>query len=117
MRNIINLLLTMLVLWIGTNYFHQYIQIDSNQIIVIVSLLMFAFDMIYGWILMLSAISSTVLIGCVPFILGVIAMPFLDFIKLYILTKNLNGFVINGFWTYVILVLILSMFKLEIKSK
>jgi hypothetical protein len=114
MRKIINLLLTVLVLWVGTTYFHQYIQIDSNQTIIIASLLMVAFDIVYGWFMMASVLTSPILIGCLPLILGVIAIPFLDLIKLQLLSNYLNGFVIHGFWTYVLLVIVLSMFKVKI---
>jgi hypothetical protein len=64
-----------------------------------------------------SMLTSVIAIGCLPFVLGIILAPFLNFIKLYVLSTYLPGFYINGFWTYIFLVAALFIFKLGDKSK
>jgi hypothetical protein len=116
MKKIINFFLTVLIFWLGMTYFSEYIQINNTQTLLIASLLMFALDLLFIALMYVSMLTSVIAIGCLPFIIGIIVLPFLDFIKLYYMSKYLSGFYINGFWTYILLVAALSIFKLRDKS-
>jgi uncharacterized membrane protein YvlD (DUF360 family) len=117
MRKIINFLLTMFVLWVGSQYFYPYIRIDSTKTLIIATVLMFAMSIAFGYIMLLSAFLTPILIGCLPLLITVILVPFLKIIELWILNKYLVGFHIYGFGTYVLLGVIMFIFSIEIKTK
>ncbi|KRF09919.1 phage holin family protein [Paenibacillus sp. Soil787] len=117
MRNILNLLVTFLVFWCGSYYFNPYISISDTKTLILATVLMFVISFIYGFLLTVSMISMVVGIGCLTTPLLVVASLVLTPIKLWLLDKYLTGFEIHGFWTYVILSIILSIFTVKVKSK
>lgn len=116
MKNIINALLTGLIFWLGNEYFGEYISIENTKILILATLFMFIINYLYCLLMMVSAITVPIGIGC----LGMILLIFLAFvltpIKLLLLDTYLNGFTINGFWTYVVMTAILSMFSINSKT-
>lgn len=117
MKSIINFLLRVLVLWVGMTYFNNYVQIDSNQTLIIAALLMSAIQIIYALIILVSALTSTILIGCLPLIISVILLPFLSLIELWILNRYLPGFSIHGTLTYILLAISFAIFSIGSSSK
>jgi hypothetical protein len=117
MRKIINFLLTMLILWVGSQYFNPYVHIDLTKTLIIATVLMFAMSIAFGYIMVFSALLTPILIGCLPLLISFIMAPFLKIIELCLLNKYLVGFHIYGFWTYVLLGVIMFIFSIEIKTK
>ncbi|WP_168928895.1 phage holin family protein [Paenibacillus dokdonensis] len=116
MRNLLNLLVTFLVFWCGSQNFNQYISISDTQTLILATVLMFVISFIYVFLLTVSMISIVIGIGCLTTPLLVAASLVLTPIKLWLLDKYLTGFEIHGFWTYVILAIILSIFTVKVKS-
>lgn len=117
MRRIINFFLTLLILWVGSQYFSSNISINSNQTLIIATIAIFGMNILFGLIVWISAILTPVLVGCLPLIISVIISPFLNLIELLLLNKYLQGFHIYGTWTYILLAIIMMIFSIEIKTK
>ncbi|SEB92131.1 phage holin family protein [Paenibacillus sp. GP183] len=117
MRNILNILVTFFVFWFGSQYFNQYISISDTKTLILATVLMFVISFIYGFLLTVSMISIVIGIGCLTTPLLVVASLVLTPIKLWLLNKYLTGFEIHGFWTFVILTIVLSIFTVKVKSK
>ncbi|WP_171687637.1 phage holin family protein [Paenibacillus planticolens] len=117
MRNILNLLVTFLVFWCGSQYFNPYISISDTKTLIFATVLMFVISFIYGLLLTISMLSIVIGIGCLTTPLLVAASLVLTPIKLWLLDKYLPGFEIHGFWTYVILTILLSIFTVKVTSK
>lgn len=116
MRNIINFLATFAVLWIGSTFFGEYIQIQDIKTLIIATIFMFVIDWIFSILVGLSALLIPIGIGCITIIPLILAAFVLTPIKLMLLSKYLGGFMINGFWTYLALTVILSIFNIDSNS-
>ncbi|MBE1442277.1 phage holin family protein [Paenibacillus sp. OAS669] len=117
MRNLLNFLVTLLVFWIGNEYFHQYVAIKDTKTLIIASVLMFVISLLFSLAMVLSVLLITVGIGCLTTPALMLVSLILTPIKLWLLDKYLYGFEIHGFWTYVILTLVLSLFTVKVKHK
>lgn len=117
MRRIINFLLTLCILWLGSHYFSSNISIDSTQTLIIASIAIFGMNILFGLIVGASALLTPILIGCLPLLMSFIIAPFLTIIELFVLNNYLIGFHIYGIWTYILLCIIMFIFSIEIKTK
>ncbi|NEW04660.1 phage holin family protein [Paenibacillus sp. SYP-B3998] len=61
-------------------------------------------------------VSIVIGIGCLTTPLLILASLILTPIKLWLLDRYLSGFEIHGFWTYVIMSIVLSIFTAKAKS-
>jgi len=116
MRNILNLLLTGVVFWVGNEYFNEYISILDTKTLIIATLLMFGIGYLFSWLMLISMTSIVVGIGCITTPILFLAIFILTPIKLLLLDKYLVGFNINGFWTYILLTIALSIFSISVKT-
>ncbi|WP_411830229.1 phage holin family protein [Paenibacillus alba] len=116
MRNLLNLLVTLIVFWIGSEYFSQYISIADTKTLILASILMFVISFLYSLMLAASMLSIVVGIGCLTTPLLILASIILTPIKLWLLDRYLSGFEVHGFWTYVVLSVVLSIFTTKVKS-
>ncbi|WP_379117670.1 phage holin family protein [Paenibacillus hodogayensis] len=116
LRNLLHLLVTLLVFWLGNEYFHEYIAISDTKTLILATILMFVISFLYGLLLTVSFVSIVVGIGCLTTPLLILASLVLTPIKLWLLDRYLPGFEIHGFWTYVILSVVLSIFTVKVKS-
>ncbi len=116
MRNVLNLILTGVVFWIGNEYFNEYISISNNKTLIIATLLMVAIGYLFGLLMTASFLTIPLGIGCITTVVLFLVAIVLTPIKLWLLNKYLVGFDINGFWTYVVLTAILSIFSIKTKS-
>lgn len=116
MRNIFNFLVTLCVLWAGRKFFGEYIQINDTQTLMIATIFMFVIGWIFNVLLGLSALLIPVGIGCITIIPLILAAFVLTPIKLMLLSRYLDGFMINGFWAYLALTAILSIFTIGSSS-
>ncbi len=117
MRNILNFLVTFLVFWIGNEYFYPYLSITDTKTLLIASLLMFIISLLFSLAMVMSVMMITVGIGCLTTPALMLASIVLTPIKLWLLDKYLYGFEIHGWWTYVILTLVLSLFTVKVKER
>ncbi|MCS7460855.1 phage holin family protein [Paenibacillus doosanensis] len=116
MKNLLNLLMTVAVFWIGNEYFHPYLSIQDGRTLIIASVLMFVISFLFSLAMVLSVMLITVGIGCLTTPALMLASVILTPIKLWLLDKYLDGFAVHGFWTYVILTIVLSIFTVKVKS-
>ena len=116
MRNILNFVATFIVFWMGSHYFSTYLSIADNRTLVLASVLMFVISFLYSLVMAMSVLSIAVGIGCLTTPFLILASLVLTPIKLWLLDKFLPGFEIHGFWTYVVLTIILSIFTAKAKS-
>ncbi|TXK83460.1 phage holin family protein [Paenibacillus sp. N3.4] len=116
MKNILNFLVTVLVFWIGNEYFSSYISISDTKTLILASILMFLISFIYSLIMAASVLSILVGIGCLTTPLLILASLILTPIKLWLLNTYLPGFHIHGLWTYVIMSVVLSIFTVKARS-
>ncbi|CAG7614159.1 hypothetical protein PAECIP111802_00049 [Paenibacillus allorhizosphaerae] len=117
MRNILNLLITFFVFWVGNQYFHEYISITDTKTIILATVLMFVISFLYSFLLTVSFISIVVGVGCLTTPLLIAGSVVLTPMKLWLLDKYLTGFEIHGFWTYVILTVILSIVTVKVNDR
>ncbi|MBP1995511.1 phage holin family protein [Paenibacillus eucommiae] len=117
MRNILNFLVMVLVFWIGNQYYSQYIAISDTKTLILASVLMFLISFLYSLLMAASILSIVVGIGCLTTPVLILASLVLTPIKLWLLDRYLSGFEIHGFWTYVILTVLLSIFTVKVKWK
>ena len=115
--NLFNLLLTGLVFWIGNEYFNEYISIINTKTLIISALLMFGISYLFRYLMLASVLTIPICIGCLTTIILFFVAIVLTPIKLYLLDKYLPGFCINGFWTYVVLSGVLSIFSFSTKTE
>jgi len=116
LRNLLNLFVTFLVFWFGNQYFNPYISISDTKTLILATVLMFVISLIYSILLTISFFSIVVGIGCLTTPLLIAASLVLTPIKLWLLDRYLTGFEIHGFWTYVILTVVLSIFTVKVKK-
>jgi len=116
MRNILNAILTFLVFWVGNEYFKEYIFISDTKTMIIATLLMIAIGYLFSLLMVTSVLAIPLGIGCLTTIILFFVAIVLAPIKLWLLDKYLIGFDINGFWTYVVLTAVLSIFTIKFKS-
>jgi len=116
MRNILNLILTFSVFWIGNEYFKEYLSISDTKTIIIATLLMVAMGYLFSLLMVASVLTIPIGIGCLTTIILFFVAIVLTPVKLWLLDSYLLGFYINGFWTYVVLTVILSIFTIKAKS-
>jgi len=116
MRNILNSILTFLVFWIGNEYFKEYLFISDTKTIIIATLLMIGIGYLFSLLMVASVLTIPIGIGCLTTIILFFVAIVLTPVKLCLLDNYLSGFYINGFWTYVVLTGILSIFTIKVKS-
>ena len=117
MKKIFNALVTFGILWLGNEYFHEYIAVKDIKTLIIAVALIFTFDYIYGLLIAASFFTIPIGVGCLTMMVLVLAAFILTPLKLYLLDVYLAGFDIHGFWTYLILTGVLSVFTLGSTSK
>ena len=116
MRKILKFIVTYAMLWVGMTYFPSNIQITGIETLILVSVIPIVFDMLYGWVLMISALTTPMVVGCFPLIMCVILAPALNLIELLLMDRFIDGFDIIGVWTYIILFVVMSTFTIKIKT-
>lgn len=113
MKNFINLLVTIAVFWVGNEYFHEHLSIADTRTLIFAAVLMFVISYLYSFALIVSGLLIPLGIGCFTTIALILASIVLTPIKLWLLDRYLPGFEIQGFWTYVILTIVLSVFTVK----
>lgn len=116
-RNIINALITLGVFWISKTYFSEYLTITDTKTLILATAFMFVIGYIFSFAMLISVLTIPLGIGCITTIVLFLVALVLTPIKLWLLDSYLAGFDIHGFWSYVILTVVLSIFSIKAKSK
>jgi uncharacterized membrane protein YvlD (DUF360 family) len=116
MRNILNLIITFAIFYVGDKYFTDYIHFSDMKTMILSTALMFVIGWIFGRLLLLSFLLIPVGIGCLTSVLLILMAFVLTPIKLALIDTYVPGAEINGFWTYVIITVALSVFTIKSKS-
>lgn len=116
LRNLINLVVTFAVFWVGSQYFSEYLSISDTKTLIIATVFMFVIGYIFRLSFLLSVLTIPLGIGCLTTIILFFAAIVLTPIKLWLLDKYLTGFAIHGFWTYVVITVVLGIFSIKAKT-
>jgi uncharacterized membrane protein YvlD (DUF360 family) len=116
MRMLINALITFGIFWVGTEYFHEHIQIQDTKTMILATVFMSAMSIAYAWFMTLSFFTIPLGIGCITFVAGLLLVCILTPVKLLILDRYLPGFNIDGFWTYILMSVVLSITTIKGRS-
>lgn len=110
-RNIVNFFVILALFFIGSKYFPEHIYAQDTKTLIIATLTMFIVGIIAG-IIVIGLLAIVPPIGC----LAAIALIFIVPIELILTSHYINGFEINGFWTYVFLTLVISLFSVRVNA-
>lgn len=115
MRTAINLIIHGVIIWAAWQLFPEIVQIDSMRTLIIATLLLWLISLAIGIGCLLIMGAGFVLDSAAWVIIGLIIVfvmvIFADVIGMYILSGNLEGFAVAGFWPKVLLSLCLSLFS------
>jgi len=126
LKKIANFLLTIFVLWGSSRLLPDTVKFDNFQTIILASLIIYS----VGWIiatflysvltgsnkLMENDDTASISIGCLTFMTSLLLIVISIPIRLYVASLILPGFIIHGFWTYVLVAIGLCIFSLGNKN-
>ena len=121
MKNIINLFLGGLVLWVAWQFFPAVVQIDSFGKLVLATLLLWVITLVIDLVcvLLMGAGVIGMVAGGFPgvaiILVAIVLSLFAEIIAMTILSNNLDGFTIIGFWPKLLLAICFSVFHIEPK--
>lgn len=109
-RNIVNFFVIAALFFLGNKYYPEFIYAQDTKTLIIATLTMFVIGIV-------AAIVVLILCIVVPPIglISIIAMIFIVPIQLMLTSHFIDGFEINGFWTYALLTFVISMFTVRVK--
>lgn len=113
MRTLLNFVIDGLILWAASKLFPQTVQIDGFGTLVLATLLLTVIAVIVGLLCVLVAAIGAACDNAIWLIIGFVALLFSGVIAMTILSNNLGGFNIIGFWPKVLLSLVMSLFELR----
>ncbi len=117
MRRILNFIITGFILWIASNFFQPYVQIDSLGTLILATFLIWIIEaIIVGICLLLLAVAAATESWLLIIVCLGIAL-FIDIIAFSILSAKLPGFAVNGFWTKAVLSLCCSVLTISKPKK
>ena len=117
MRTLLNFVIDGLVLWAASKLFPQVVQIDGFGTLVLVTFLLAVVAVIVAALCVLVAAIGVAFDNTLWLIIGFIALLFSSVIAMTILSNNLNGFMVVGFWPKVLLSLVMYLFGLCIHKR
>jgi hypothetical protein len=110
-RNIINFFVILALFFIGSEYFPEHIYAQDTKTLIIATLTMFIIGTVAG-IIVVALLVLIPPIGC----FAILAIIFIVPIELILTSHYINGFEINGFWTYALLSFVISLFSLRVNA-
>ena len=113
MRRILNLIITGFILWVAANFFPPYVQIENFGILALATLLIWVIQRIClaicEFLMAAGEVCSSLFL-----ILAALALAlFTNIIAFSILSAKLPGFMVDGFWTKVVLSLCCSVLTIS----
>lgn len=116
MRRILNLFITGLILWAGSQLFPGTVQIDGIGTLILATLLLWVTEIIVAVIGVVMAAVGAVCESLTWVFIGLLIGFGSTILALYILSNVLPGFSISGFWPKVIFALCSSLLYLKAPS-
>ena len=116
LRRIINFVLIGLVLWIGSHFFPEIVQIDGMKTIILATVLIWIIATLLVVVSLLIIAVSAACGNVVGIIVGIISVVFAQVLTLIILSNCMDGFNIVGFWPKVIIAICFSIFSVDVKT-
>ena len=116
MRTILNLVIGGLVLWAASRLFPATVQINGTGTLILATVLIWVVSFAVALICILIAGIGAVFENWIWIIIGIILVFFSDIIAMTILSKNLDGFMVVGFWPKVLLSICFALFHLRAPS-
>lgn len=122
-KDILNVILTFIVLFVATKYFPEYVYVDGTKGLIVTVFLFVLMDIIFG-ILVFGLLALGVLFPkkleayyIFMVIIIIIAGVIWNFVKLYLVSTYYAGFEITGgFMPYLLLGIAFSIFTIKIES-
>ena len=116
MRTVLNLVISGFVLWAASRLFPATVQIDSMGTLVLTTILLWVVSLIIWLLCILVMGIGAIFENAIWVIIGFILLLFSEVIAMTILSNNLDGFMIVGFWPKVLLSICFSLFQLKAPS-
>lgn len=103
MKRILNFIIVGFILWIAAKFFPPYVQIDSFGVLVLATLLIWVIEVIIAVICVLILAAGVAIEDIFLILIALAVAIFAHVITFSVLSTNLAGFMVNGFWTKVVL--------------
>ena len=116
MRTLLNLAITGVILWIASSLFPATVQIDSIKTLALATFLIWIISSMIAFLCAFMAVIGMAFEKWVWVILSVIFIFFSEVIAMTILSNDLGGFMIVGFWPKVLLSICFSIMHLSAPS-
>lgn len=113
---VINFIISGAVLWVSSKLFPEQIRIKDFGTLVIATVLLWLTTLVIRVIGLICMGSGAVFRSCSWIILGGLILIGAKILALYILSKNLPGFSIEGFWPMIFIALACSLFSFSVPS-
>lgn len=108
-RNISNFFIIASLFFLGSKYYPEHIFAQDNKTLIIATLAMFIIGILIAYAVVFLCIIIPP-IGC----LSAFALIFIVPIELMLTSYCIEGFEINGFWTYMFLWVVISIFSIRV---
>ena len=112
MRRILNLLITGAVLGCSAWLFPDVVQIDGLFTLVAATVLLWLISMAVSWLSIIIMMAGAVIGSGEGVLLGFLVFLSSQVITLYILSANMPGFTVEGFWAKVLIVICCGVYSL-----
>ena len=109
LKNIINFLVILGLFFVGNKYFPEHVHVQDTKTLIIATLTMFIVGILAAYTVVLLCIIIP-LIGCLSAVAPIFIVP----IQLMLTSYYIEGFEINGFWTYIFLWIVISIFAVRV---
>ena len=117
MRRILNLVATGLILWVASWVFPSVVHIDGFLTLVAAAIVLWLLDIVVAiGCALLALLFAAMGIGGVA-LFAVIAILFSQTIALFLMSGNLSGFLVDGFWPKILLSLCIAIVTTNLSNR
>lgn len=116
MRTLLNIVIRGFILWVASLLFPETFQINDMRTLVLATVLLWVVSLIIELLCALAMGAGIALDNVIIVICGLTLLLFSEVITMTILSNNLDGFMIVGFWPKVLLSICYSMLFLGTPS-
>ena len=113
MRRILNFLITVLILFLAGKFFPANVHTDSFGWLMLAAALIWVVSTVVALIFIAIMVAGAYYESAIWIILPIIGIFFSEIIAILLLSKWLDGFYVSGFWTALLLSLLISIFSIS----
>lgn len=117
MRRILNFFIMGLILWVATNFFPTHVQIKNFGVLALAVILFWVIEIAITILCLFIMAFGAAFERAFWIILSAIILIACEFIAIYILDANLDGFTVIGFWPKAIIALTYSLLHIKAPSE